>query len=983
MVNQPPVLKLLAPSAILYPGALMPPQLFVHDFETPLDVTVTAEGMAAALPYMRDHSLLPALPYDTSTDLYGPLAVRYSASDPQGRSSAPATQLLYFAGSGVLCPGPEVACAGDVCSVDGLCFPPGLASLASPNAGGGQASQQNALSAAAAVDATPPVIKLLGAAPMHRVVATGGAGMVMEARVTAGEAYTDPGATAFDDIDVYLTDRVSARGAAAVDTTNPTPPDAPLRIVYAVADGAGNEAARAERRIIVGCPDGRPACEGDTGWFCSVQAAACVGAPLPSPPRPAPVTTIQLVGPAVVTVAQFEPYGRCGATWLQELPCDRGVAAHDPVEGDVSAFVDACVPGYSFALYGLTLCGIDTSVPEEYTVTFSIVDSASSQRVAVSRTVAVIALDEGGPAAEAASTGGLGLRLLPVPGMGSEQQALVPRGQEYNVCTADLLQRGALCEPGVTHPTSQRSPCGCIDAVLDCTSAVHCTRQVCLLHASAPGKQKAGLDLSNGNAGAFAVSIDGSPSSAVVLACPPQDCLPLGCPGHEFVRKGLRGCDVTSMTSPIGTSFTVTFLAFDPAAPGRSVSATRTVTVVSPCLTGQLYCPDLPGEPCGTSPCSVRSLLVGQGAIQGLGTPDEAQPLPRVRFAAAIIPALTGVTAQPGKLWPQVSLDVTVPCGMPSPVPLQLCTAASAASSCGVVAEVLQAGTVVQPQAPLQLYQTAGYAPEQACSAVSIAAGTCMLCSADAISRGLCMAGWHELTYTARSPGGKLSSAAVIRVTVMQRLAAAQVAVVCTVRVPGAADATLSVDGLVDAMSGDSTATNEALWAAREVLQESMQAALGSAECAAMQSITGSFVPLVMEVTRADTPISSILWTDPASGILVIEVGQLACIAGGNVACCTAASSGAIGLSCTRAPQGSNFVATKPRFSDDLYIRSQVNVIGKVVGGGVVNPEASRAVSVRVAQVATGSVDSIALLSRLAQRAACCCRPGSPLCFPS
>jgi len=249
---------------------------------------------------------------------------------------------------------------------------------------------------------------------------------------------------------------VSARGAAAVRTTNPTPPDDPLRIVYSVADRAGNQAARAERRIFVGCPNGATLCEGEAGWFCSLQGAACVGAPLPEPPPPAAATTIHLVGPAVVRVEQFQPYGKCSTPWLQELPCDRGAAATDPVEGDVTAFIDACTPGHPFPDFGLTPCGINTSVAGEYTVTFSIVDSASSERVAVSRTVVVVVLGE-----QEGAVSDFLLQLRPVAGVMVGQPVLVPQGQEYAACSAAMLQRGDLCEPGAPQLPSLTRLCSC------------------------------------------------------------------------------------------------------------------------------------------------------------------------------------------------------------------------------------------------------------------------------------------------------------------------------------------------------------------------------------------------------------------------------------------------------------------------------------------------------------------------------------------
>ena len=364
---------------------------------------------------------------------------------------------------------------------------------------------------------------------------------------------------------------------------------------------------------------------------------------------------------------------------------------------------------------------------------------------------------------------------------------------------------------------------------------------------------------------------DGSSTSASVLACPPDTCLALGCPGHEFWRKGLLGCGIPTASSPVGATFTVTFHAFNPAAPGRSATATRAVTVVSPCTPGEVHCPDVPEHPCGSTPCSARRLLLAQADLAALETADEALLPPRVRFSAAMIPEFVKLTADPQHPWPQATLSVSVPCSTPAPFPMELCTDESTGNSCGVVAEVLQAGVVLEPQTPLQLYRSAGVRPDRACSAVSIAGGTCTLCSAPAIAAGLCVAGWHELTYTARSPALGLSNAVVIRATVMQRLAAAEVAVLATLRVPAAAATDVSLDGLVTAISGGSTVTNEALWAAREVLQDVALAGAASVDCAAVTVVLGQR-SLMVELQRATAPISSFLSRDAVSGDLTIEV---------------------------------------------------------------------------------------------------------------
>eukprot|EP00976_Prorocentrum_cordatum_P080618 1184043-Prorocentrum_minimum.AAC.1 len=66
-----------------------------------------------------------------------------------------------------------------------------------------------------------------------------------------------------------------------------------------------------------------------------------------------------------------------------------------------------------------------------------------------------------------------------------------------------------------------------------------------------------------------------------VLSCPPAHCLPAGCPGHEFRRKGLLGCLNTS--APVGTIFSVSFVVFDHAQPPNVAAVSRLVTIAPPC----------------------------------------------------------------------------------------------------------------------------------------------------------------------------------------------------------------------------------------------------------------------------------------------------------------------------------------------------------------------------------------------------------------
>ena len=64
-------------------------------------------------------------------------------------------------------------------------------------------------------------------------------------------------------------------------------------------------------------------------------------------------------------------------------------------------------------------------------------------------------------------------------------------------------------------------------------------------------------------AGANAVDNEDGDLGAKLLSCPPDDCLDVGCPGHEFQSKGLAGCLNTSAT--VQSTFVINFMAFDSA----------------------------------------------------------------------------------------------------------------------------------------------------------------------------------------------------------------------------------------------------------------------------------------------------------------------------------------------------------------------------------------------------------------------------------
>jgi zinc transporter 1/2/3 len=165
--------------------------------------------------------------------------------------------------------------------------------------------------------------------------------------------WSDPGATAWDDVDGNLTSVIQTFGAAAVDTSIPTAPDQEGYVVeYAVQDKSRNAAPLARRLVKVVCGAGMEVCiDADTGkrtcrieGACGAQLSAAVSnkqaaAEPPPPPRPPRVT---LLGPGTAYVPMGAVYDRCSPGANFSAVCDQGVVARDFLDGNMERQVLVC-----------------------------------------------------------------------------------------------------------------------------------------------------------------------------------------------------------------------------------------------------------------------------------------------------------------------------------------------------------------------------------------------------------------------------------------------------------------------------------------------------------------------------------------------------------------------------------------------------------------------------------------------------------------
>jgi len=149
-----------------------------------------------------------------------------------------------------------------------------------------------------------------------------------------GDTYTDEGATANDDVDGNITDKITVTGTVDVGTKGT------YILTYAVSDEAGNAADIVTRTVHV------------------------ISGELP-PPDDTEKPVITLIGEDNVTVQLGGTYEELGAT------------ANDDVDGNITDKI--------------TVTGeVDTNTVGTYTVTYAVSDAAGNAAVEVTRTVTII-----------------------------------------------------------------------------------------------------------------------------------------------------------------------------------------------------------------------------------------------------------------------------------------------------------------------------------------------------------------------------------------------------------------------------------------------------------------------------------------------------------------------------------------------------------------------------------------------------------------
>ena len=127
--------------------------------------------------------------------------------------------------------------------------------------------------------------------------------------LVAGATYTDPGATAMDNVDGNITSSLSTYGIGAVSTAAPTGTSSPFTITYNVQDSSGNAAVPGVRHVVVACKSPTILCTASDGTlYCSTSGGLCIQSLTSTATTAASYPVIKLVGQAVLGVTQGTSY---------------------------------------------------------------------------------------------------------------------------------------------------------------------------------------------------------------------------------------------------------------------------------------------------------------------------------------------------------------------------------------------------------------------------------------------------------------------------------------------------------------------------------------------------------------------------------------------------------------------------------------------------------------------------------------------------
>ncbi|GIL51198.1 hypothetical protein Vafri_7273 [Volvox africanus] len=588
-------------------------------------------------------------------------------------------------------------------------------------------------------DTLPPVISLMGTG---QLALTPRGVAVMIDNVEVGSVWTDPGATAWDAIDGDLTAMLQRFGAAAVETSRPTKPGSlySYMVAYQAVDLTGNIAQPATRLVRLVCPtnetycidaDNLPACT--TNGICGDAMAATSNSITNTTTNT--ITTnlpeLILVGSSVIQVQQGAQYDRCTALMPQVQPCDPGAVASDARDGSLSMQVQVCGTPLRATRAGQTLmplllaCNVSTALPGNYTITFSVTNSANSS-VNVSRTLFVQPVC---PSGEQLCSDG---RSCSADGVCKSNINNISTSY-ISVSTTATTSAAAASSPQIALITATAAP-----AVVQLprgSKYAPCTISVDMSAATTPFCEPGAI------ATDWAATVN---LTDRVVVCPPSTCLypttsgsSRGCSSdllrrHTLAAKGLAGCRLNTLAPP-GAVFYIDFWVWDDGRPPNNATVRRTIIITDPCTDNKsapYFCSDgAGGYLCSPSPCMATASFL---------PPTASGP---------------NITLLP-------SADVTfVEFGTASPVYLGPCPSVSDTRSCGAIAT-----GVVLPNSPtgnttvVDLTDDISIINTTPCNTTS-SGSVCQSCSLEALAVGSsCLPGVYTFNYSVTDGQGMTTS---------------------------------------------------------------------------------------------------------------------------------------------------------------------------------------------------------------------------------
>ncbi|PNH05934.1 hypothetical protein TSOC_007762, partial [Tetrabaena socialis] len=778
-----------SPRVTLYGSADVRLQLFDTYQEQGAYAMDDTDGRVPAVTVPLD----PPVNTSTTSPLGLPYLVSYTATDAAGNTAVTIRRVTVVDD----CPLPEHRCSMTLaCSVYGTC----ALSAVLLGADGGELLigkfRPEAVPRVRPADSMPPHISLHAGDGGTTFLDPSGTDTGAETRVlsyaTVSVPYQDPGFTAEDEQDGFgggppsildVTARVlsSVWPDGRVDTSRPTRPERPYRIIYTARDPSLLPAPVAVRLVVVRCPGTEVPCtdpDDPSGPYsgCSVQGVCAsdtapvlpegVAAALPAGPDQAGTTSgagdpggpllilpgwsgvvgstrtlstaaywaaalsgplvpepplLQLNGPETAYVQQHASY-MYGC--VDDDGCDEGATASTDHTsyGDLYGLIVACTEGIEhpepLANVGLLYCNIDTSSVQTYNITYSL--AYGGYLLSVTRLLVVLAQCPGGVRRCKDGACAAGDYVCPATDFPPAALAGIPSSNDRPDSAGTPLPPSLVLR---------------LSPVLGPSVSV---RQGVPYKLCAPG-QPPTVDLPC-ELGAAAADLSGNDLSSRVVLCPPAGCERSGCLLHAPAIKTVADCGIVTATADIGTVFKLVLAVYD----SRDANATveRTITVIAPCDEGLYLC----GGGCHSVTCVVRAaLLQVQEDKLAAGQPK-----------VVLLPGNSKAGNTSGNGTDGLSLTLTY--GQAAPLSLAPCAtfAAGLAGSCAAMALDSSGGDLSVDLTATDV------------SPCSSSAGSCYRCSPYDLTVGTCLPGRYTMRYRVVDADGR-SAQADLQVAVEQR----------------------------------------------------------------------------------------------------------------------------------------------------------------------------------------------------------------------